>query len=388
MKQPKTMIIIPVYNHGASVRGVVEKALATAMDVLVVDDGSDQEVAPLLTGLSCRVHRLNENRGKGTAILEGARIAEQLGYEALLTIDADGQHDPADAPRLLDALKGQWPAMVIGDRRMGENVPKASLFGRAFSNFWVRIETGLRLEDTQSGMRLYPVREMLRLVLRKTRYDFEIEVLVRLAWAGVPILSTDISVHYPEPGTRISHFNQGRDNLRLTLLHTMLVSRSLLPWPHKKLVKTARNERDAGLLLHPVLFFKMLLREHTSPILVATAVWIGVFMGALPLLACHTIAIIYVAHKLHLNKVVAVAASQICMPPLVPALCIELGYFMRSGTWLTEISSQTLIREIDQRLWEYLLGSLVIGPALGLVSAALVYFIYSGLRLRSTATQQ
>lgn len=388
MKQAKTLILIPVYNHGTSLRGVVEKALATEMAVLVVDDGSDEEIAPLLTGLDCRVHRLAVNMGKGVAILEGARIAEQLGYEALLTIDADGQHDPADAPRLLDSLNGQWPAMVIGDRRMGENVPKASLFGRAFSNFWVRIETGLRLEDTQSGMRLYPVREMLRLGLRKTRYDFEIEVLVRLAWAGVPILSTDISVHYPEPGKRISHFNQLWDNLRLTVLHTMLVSRSLLPWPHKKLVKAAGNELDTGLLLHPVLFFKMLLREHTSPILVAAAVWIGVFMGALPLLACHTIAIIYVAHKLHLNKVVAVAASQICMPPLVPALCIELGYFMRNGVWLTEISSQTLIREIDQRLWEYLLGSLVIGPVLGLAAAILVYFIYANLRLRSTATQQ
>ena len=386
MSSPKTLILIPVYNHGASLRGVVEKALAQEMEVLVVDDGSDEDITPLLAGLTCHIHQLPENRGKGMAILEGLRMAKELGFQAILTIDADGQHDPADAPKLLNALQGQWPAIVIGDRLMGENVPKSSLFGRSFSNFWVRMETGLRLKDTQRGMRLYPVQEVQQLSLHKARYDFEIEVLVRSAWAGVPILSTDISVHYPEPGTRISHFNPGLDNLRLTLLHTMLVTRSLLPWPHKKLVKPKEGENGAGLLLHPVRFFKMVLREHNSPILVAAAVWIGVFMGALPLLACHTIAIIYVTHKLHLNKVVAIAASQICMPPLVPALCIELGYFMRNGSWLTEISSQTLIREIDQRLWEYLLGSLIIGPLLGVVAAGLVYLIYSNLRLKiSTA---
>lgn len=377
---PKTLIVIPVYNHGAALRAVVEQALAQNFAVLVVDDGSKEDVAPLLAGLPCRIHRLPENRGKGAAILEGAIVAEELGYEAMLTIDADGQHDPADAPKLLQALNGQWPAMVIGNRRMGENVPRASLFGRAFSNFWVRLETGLRLEDTQSGMRLYPVRELRQLKLRKQRYDFEIEVLVRGAWAGIPILSTAISVHYPTPEKRVSHFDMRLDNLRLSLLHTMLVIRSLLPLPHKKLVKPRDPEIGAGLLLHPVRFFKMLVREHTSPVLVAAAVWLGVFLGALPLLACHTIAIIYVAHKLHLNKVIAVAASQICMPPLVPALCIELGYFMRHGSWLIDISKQTLISEIDQRLLEYLLGSLVIGPLLGFMVAGMVYVIHVNLK--------
>ncbi|MDH3348169.1 MAG: glycosyltransferase family 2 protein, partial [Desulfobulbaceae bacterium] len=237
MSHPKTIILIPVYNHGATLRSVVEKALAQEMDVLVVDDGSDDHISPLLHGLDCHIHRLDENRGKGVAIQEGARIAQEHGYEAILTIDADGQHDPADAPKLINALDGQWPAMVIGDRQMGANVPKSSLFGRTFSNFWVRLETGLRLKDTQSGMRLYPVREITQLKLSKARYDFEIEVLVRSAWAGVPVLSTDISVYYPEPGKRISHFNPRLDNLRLTILHTMLVIRSLLPWPHKKVVK-------------------------------------------------------------------------------------------------------------------------------------------------------
>jgi uncharacterized protein (DUF2062 family) len=377
-----TLLLIPVYNHSETIRDVVEKALLASWQVLVIDDGSSQSIASLLADLSCRVHTLPVNQGKGAAILAGAKIAAQNGFDAILTLDADGQHDPHHALKLLANCCDHWPCIVIGDRQMKENVPASSRFGRSFSNFWVQLETGLRLPDTQSGMRLYPVKEILQLDLRKTRYDLEIEILVRSAWAGIPIHSVSVPVFYPEPGRRQSHFHPGLDNLRLTALHTKLIIRSLIPLPHKKLIVPKTQTIERGLLLHPVHFFKMLLQEHMSPVLVAAAVWLGIFLGTLPLLACHTIAILYATHKLHLNKIVAVAASQICMPPVVPALCIELGFFIRHGIFLTEISRQTLIMEIDQRLWEYLLGSLVIGPVLGFVVAGLVYAIHSNLKNR------
>lgn len=377
-----TLLLIPVYNHSETIRDVVEKALLASWQVLVIDDGSSQSIASLLADLSCRVHTLPENQGKGAAILAGAKIAAQNGFDAILTLDADGQHDPHHALKLLANCCNHWPCIVIGDRQMKENVPASSRFGRSFSNFWVQLETGLRLPDTQSGMRLYPVKEILQLDLRKTHYDFEIEILVRSAWAGIPIYSVSVPVFYPEPGRRQSHFHPGLDNLRLTALHTKLIIRSLIPLPHKKLIVPQTQIIERGLLLHPVHFFKMLLQEHMSPVLVAAAVWLGIFLGTLPLLACHTIAILYATHKLHLNKIVAVTASQICMPPVVPALCIELGFFIRHGIFLTEISRQTLIMEIDQRLWEYLLGSLIIGPVLGFVVAGLVYAIHSNLKNR------
>lgn len=378
LRQDQALLVIPSYNHGQTLGQVVKTALAGGWQVLVVDDGSDLPVDS--EDLGCEVVRLRKNCGKGAAILTGAALAKKRGFLALLTMDADGQHNPQDGLHLLRKAQEEWPALIIGNRRMdGEHVPKASLFGRAFSNFWVRLETGLNLPDTQSGMRLYPVAELCRLSFLSRRYDFEIESLVRLAWGNVPIRSAEIAVHYPPAQDRVSHFHQFLDNARLSLIHTLLVLRALWPWPHKELL-SAKKKAGPSLLLHPLKLFKALLREHTTPLQIATAVWLGIFMGALPLVGVHTIAIIYACHKLHLNKMAAVAASQLCIPPLVPFLCIQTGFFLRFGHFLTEFSMETLVHEIAFRLWEYLLGSLVLGPLLGLVAGLASYFTARALQ--------
>ena len=282
----KILVVIPVYNHGDTLRGVAEKALQTGFEVLVVDDGSTDNGMLTISDIECLTHSLPVNRGKGAAILAGAKIASAKGYDAIITVDADGQHDPAGIPLLAEETQNQWPVIVLGDRCMDEeNVPRSSLFGRSFSNFWVRLETGWSLPDTQSGMRLYPVRELLLLSIHTSHYDFEIESLVRGAWAGIPIRSVSIPVHYPPSDERISHFDKFRDNVRLTLLHTQLVARSLFPWPHKKFVLKKKLEwlghlffyamlRIGGqslayLFLYPVIFVYVLgsrkIHRNASP---------------------------------------------------------------------------------------------------------------------------
>ncbi|NTV15362.1 MAG: DUF2062 domain-containing protein [Desulfobulbaceae bacterium] len=383
---PTILLLIPLYNHGATVRRVVEKALAAGWPVLVVDDGSSDGGLSNLVGLACATLRQERNRGKGAAILAGADWAAEHGYSHLITVDADDQLDPGEAHLLAAAAVGQPQALVIGARRMDRNnAPGASLFGRSFSNFWVHLESGRELPDTQSGFRLYPLQELRQLVTGCRRYDFEVEVLTRAAWAGLPILAVPVSVHYPPGAERVSHFHQFRDNFRLTRLHTRLVTRALLPWPHRQLVARSPEEvvaarREKLSLLHPVNFVKYLCREHTSALQLAVAAWLGVFFGALPLLFCHTAAILYVCHRLHLNKVTAVTASQLCMPPVVPVLCIQIGYFLRSGALLTEFTWDTLVLQAHQRLWEWLLGSLLLGPLLGVLVGALVYFPIKRLR--------
>lgn len=388
---PSILLLIPLYNHGVTVRRVVEKGLAAGWPVLVVDDGSSDGGLERLNGLECATLRLEINQGKGAAVLAGARWAAERGYVKIIIVDADDQLDPAEARLLAEAAADHPQALVVGARRMDHsNAPRSSLFGRSFSNFWVHLECGRELPDTQSGFRLYPVKELLQLVTDCRRYDFEVEVLTRAAWAGLPILSVEVSVHYPPGGERVSHFHQFRDNFRLTCLHTRLVSRALLPWPHRRLVVSSPEDivaarREKLSLLHPVNFVKYLCREHTSALQLAVAAWLGVFFGALPLLACHTAAILYVCHRLHLNKVTAVTASQLCMPPVVPVLCIQVGYFLRRGTLLTEFTWDTLVLQAHQRLWEWLLGSLLLGPLLGLLVGALVYFPIKRLRAGRSA---
>lgn len=370
---PKILIVIPVYNHAATLRSVVERALAAHPAVLVVDDGSSDRPLDTLHGLPVRLAVHPRNMGKGAAIITAARLALGLGMTHIVTIDADGQHDPADFPRFAEALAVEPMAIVVGKRDFtAANVPGSSRFGRRFSNFWLRLQTGRSLGDTQSGFRAYPLAVLVGLKLRERHYSFEIEVLVRAAWAGVPLREVDISVHYPPPGERVSHFHKFRDNLRLTLLNTHLTMRSVLPWPHRKLVRGEGGTVKVS-IFHPLRSLKMLLTENATPAQLAGAGALGVFLGAVPLIACHTIVILFACGFFRLNKVAAVSASQLCMPPLVPALCIETGYYLRHGTLLTEISLETLGYQGLERLYEWLLGSLLLGPLLAALMAALIY---------------
>ncbi len=370
----KTLVVIPLYNHGASVARVAEKVLATGLPLLVVDDGSTDEGLQALGHLHCHTLRFDDNRGKGAAILAGAEFAADHDFEAIITIDADGQHDPADLLLLLAKAEAEGPCVVIGARQMVQDtVPAASHFGRRFSNFWVRLECGADLPDTQSGLRLYPVEVLQFFTWSRRRYDFEIEVLVRARWAGVTLTSVDVSVHYPPADERVSHFHKGLDNLRLSLLHGRLVCRRLLPLPSPKMCPEVKVAGQKLIIGNPWKALKKLCQEHSSPFWLALGVWLGIFMGALPLIACHTLAIIYVSHRLHINKVAAVAASNFCMPPLVPVLCVQAGYYLRHGELLLDFSWEKWLLEGHYRLFDWFLGSLLVGPLLGLVGGVIMY---------------
>lgn len=374
MPDPRSLVLIPVYNHGGTLADVARRALDQGLPVLVVDDGSDAPVAPALADLPLEVLRLPENRGKGAALLAGAAWARERGHDLIITLDADGQHHPEDLPVLLAEARQHWPCVVVGCRDLGgPHVPASSRFGRAFSNFWVRLECGQTLTDTQSGFRIYPTEllEASRFVTR--RYTFEVEVLVRAVWAGLAVRECPIGVTYQPGAARISHFHAFRDNLRLSLLHTWLVTRTLLPWPRGPIDAPGQAREVLGeareALFHPLRFLSRLVREHGSPLELGAAVWLGVFLGCLPIIPFGLAVILYVAHRLNLNKLAAAGASNVCVAPFVPFLCIQVGHLLRHGAWWTDYSRQTLVSEIHLRLLEWLLGALVAGPILGLLVA-------------------
>jgi glycosyltransferase involved in cell wall biosynthesis len=236
-----------VYNNGKTVRRVAQECRSILPNVVAVDDGStDADVETLLSGLGVEVLKHGRNRGKGQAILTAARHVEERGGVYMITIDADGQHLPKDIGKFLPHLKGDEPAVVIGCRNFDTaNVPRSSRFGRSFANFWLLVETGKRVADCQSGFRAYPVRVLNRLGCRGSHFDFEAEVLARAAWGGIALKSVDIDVVYPKPEERVSSFRPFLDNFRLTLIHSMLVGRRMLPVGHRR-----RSGREIG-LRHP-----------------------------------------------------------------------------------------------------------------------------------------
>ena len=374
------MIVIPVYNHARTLRAVVARALEVHGAVMVVDDGSTDEGSRTLEGLPARLVRHEVNQGKGAAILTAAREARRLGMTHIITMDADGQHDPADVARLVAVMQAEPQAVVIGTRTFpSQGIPALTRFGRSFSNFWVRLQTGVAVGDSQSGYRAYPLEVLERLRLHEKRYAFEVEVLVKAAWAGVRLCGTAIPVYYPPPAERVSHFRVFVDNLRISLLNTGLTLRSMLPFPHRKVFEPGASPSSIS-VLHPVRSLRLLLRQQATPLDLSLSAAVGVSLGAMPLFFFHSLSILGVTGYFRLNKIAALAASQLCMPPLVPAICIEAGYFLRHGQLLTEISFETLGYQALERIWEWLLGSLLMAPVMGLAMGALVYALAAALR--------
>ncbi|MCK5416897.1 MAG: DUF2062 domain-containing protein, partial [Desulfobacterales bacterium] len=342
LENMKIGIVIPVYNHSKTLRDVVIRALEVHDAVMVVDDGSTDGGIDTLAGLDVHIVQHERNSGKGAAILTAAKACRQLGMTHIATIDADGQHDPVEIRSFIPKVHSEPFSVIVGKRNFKtRNVPGLTKFGRHFSNFWFRLQTGQALGDTQSGFRVYPLVVLENLRLRQKRFAFEVEILVKAAWAGVKLQEVDINVFYPTADKRISHFRVFGDNLQISLLNTKLTMRSLFPIPHRQILDEHRNEEKIT-IRHPIRSIKKLLSQRMSPGKLAAAGALGVFIGTLPLIGIHTITILFVAGFFRLNKIAALSTSQLCMPPLVPALCIETGYFMRHGKFLTEISLETL----------------------------------------------
>jgi len=225
-------IVIPAYNHGAQVQGVVEKCLQFRLPVVVVDDGSTDSTPDVLASLSdITVIRHKKNQGKGASLLTGFAAVLQLADWAI-TIDADGQHDPEDILSLTRAVPEKQRPLVIGKRaEMGhKNVPWTSRWGRRFANFWVWTSCGRWFSDSQSGFRIYPLPETLNLGTKAKRFQFEVEVLVRAVWCGIPIIEAPVHAIYGPPEERVSHFRPWLDFWRNTQTFARLVAtRVLIP---------------------------------------------------------------------------------------------------------------------------------------------------------------
>jgi glycosyltransferase involved in cell wall biosynthesis len=220
--------VIPTYNHGRTVREIATQAAATGCPVWVVDDGSTDETPREIENLDgVTVIRHPENRGKGAALITGLNAAAPQA-RWVVSVDADGQHSPAEAVHLLDAVVGlDRPAIVLG-RREGMHdttIPWTSRFGRGFSNFWVRASGGPRVSDSQTGFRVYPAREVLCLPVESRRFQFEVEVLVLAHRAGIDVVEVPVSVVYGPPGGRVSHFRPWRDFWRNSSTFTRLIVR-------------------------------------------------------------------------------------------------------------------------------------------------------------------
>ncbi len=228
VEENEVCAVIPTYQNAKTLLKVVADVHRVVDTVFVVDDGSNDGTAALLdkaTGNERpeKVLTHPKNCGKGAVLKTGLTYARQQGFRYAVTVDADGQHRADDIPALLKAVEEEPDALAIGSRGLQhENMPAKSTFANRFSNFWFALQTLQRLPDTQSGLRVYPLRCLHGLRWMSARYEAELTLLVFSAWAGVKLLPVPVSVYYPPRDQRVTHFRPGRDFTRISVLNTLL----------------------------------------------------------------------------------------------------------------------------------------------------------------------
>jgi glycosyltransferase involved in cell wall biosynthesis len=371
----KCCVIIPTYNNYKTLQQVIEDVLVFTEDVIVVNDGSTDSTAEILVQFPQiqQIH-LSQNKGKGNALRQGFKHADSLGYRFAITIDSDGQHFPEDIPAFIEALEKEEnkEILFIGSRNMTQHgVPKKSSFGNKFSNFWFWVETGTRLQDTQSGFRLYPLFAMKKLKFYTQKFEFEIEAIVKAAWSGIEVKNIPIRIHY-ELEDRVSHFRPFKDFTRISILNTWFV---LVTFFYIKPRNLFRKLKKKGLKRFVM---EDLLGSDDSAEKKAFSIALGVFIGLSPLWGFHTVTVIFLALLLNLNKVIAFAFSNVSLPPFIPFI---LYFSLKLGSWLLGENFVLSMSEIDpsielvKYLKSYIVGSLVLSVTAA-VSCGIVSYVF------------
>jgi glycosyltransferase involved in cell wall biosynthesis len=210
-------VVIPAYNEAATIRDLAERALRHCPRVIVVDDGSTDGTSRELDGLPVRRLRNAHNLGKAASLWRGAQAALEQGAETVVTLDGDGQHAPEDIPRLIAAAQQNPGSIVIGARLADRHaIPKLRYFANRAAVFALSWACGQRLDDSQSGFRVYPAGLLRKLVIPHDRphsFVFESQVLIEAARLGHRCVMVPIAAIY-RPGARASHFRH-IDTLRI-----------------------------------------------------------------------------------------------------------------------------------------------------------------------------
>lgn len=383
--QPKYSwcVIVPTYNNERTLARVLDGVLNYTSNVVVINDGSTDRTAEILEKypqLTLITHI--RNQGKGTALKNGFRKAMELGFGYAITIDSDGQHFPDDIPVFLDRLENSdGNILLIGARNMSqEGVPKKSSFGNKFSNFWFQFETGIKLEDTQSGFRLYPLKKMPKRYFTP-KFEFEIESIVRAAWSGVEVENVPVKVHY-DLQDRVSHFRPFRDFTRISILNTVLVIITLLYIKPRDFLRNLKKKDFKKFLKEEI------LESNDSRSKKSFSMALGVFWGIIPLWGFQTLGVLSSAYVLRLNKLIAFTFSNVSLPPFIPFIIYGSlkvgGLFVQNP--VSVFSSESLSMDfVKKHLLQYIIGSSILA-VVSAVTVGILGFVLLNLFRKDKAT--
>lgn len=372
----RACVLIPTYNNCTTLEKLISDVSGFTRNIVVVNDGSTDSTEEILHNFqSIVVVTYKHNKGKGWALRKGFEKAREIGYHFAITIDSDGQHFATDLPKFLQKIQEVPNAIIIGSRNMEQTgIPGKSSFGHKFSNFWFRVETGIKAPDTQSGYRSYPLLLLKDIRFFTRKYEFEIEVLVRAAWKGIGIEAVPVSVYYAPKASRISHFRPFKDFSRISLLNTVLVILTFLFIKPRNFFRALGNKERRKRLLD-----EHLINPHQSDELKAASIAFGIFMGIIPIWGFQLATAIFLSIVLKLNKALVIVAANISIPPMIPVI-IYLSY-EAGGLWMgSEASTITFNQDITRQtvynnLQQYIYGSITLAVVAAIVIGLIAYLL-------------
>lgn len=376
-------VIIPTYNNADTLSRVISDVLLYTANVIVVNDGSTDRTNEILDSFPGIIRiEYKKNVGKGWAIRQGFDKALSWGFKYAITIDSDGQHFAKDLPAFIEELESKQNTLLVGARNMNQpGIPGKSSFGNRFSNFWFRIETGIKLPDTQSGYRLYPIAAMKTKTYVTKKYEFEIEVLVRAAWQGIKIESVPVSVFYPAREERVSHFRPFRDFTRISILNTVLVLLTFFYIKPRNFFRTIFNKQKTKD------FFLTHFIEASQPDgIKAFSIGFGIFMGIVPIWGFQLVAAIFLAFVFGLNKALVIIAANISIPPMIPLIIYGSykmgGYWMGSAKSNIEFNSNISLESVRNHFAQYIYGSFTLAIFAGILLGTFTYLLLKFFKRR------
>lgn len=370
--QNKVCIIVPTYNNHNTLQRVLDSVLLYSKNIIVVNDGSTDETSQILENYSqlAQTH-FPKNCGKGMALRKGFKEAIRLGYDYAITIDSDGQHFASDIPFFISQITIDTPTLLIGSRNMmQEGVPKKSSFGNKFSNFWFWFETGIRLEDTQSGFRLYPLQYIPKKYFTN-KFEFEIEVIVRSAWKQITVKNIPIQVLY-DPSERVSHFRPFKDFTRISILNTVLVIISIFYIKPRNFFGKLKKKGIKDF------FLENILSNKDSNIKKSLSIALGIFIGISPFWGFQTILVLSLATLFKLNKVISFTFSNVSFPPFIPFIIygsLKFGSYFIQNTQPLIFDRSITFSDIGANITQYLVGSFILALVMSVLFGLLAYLL-------------
>lgn len=371
-------VIIPTFNNAGTLGSIISGCKALCYDVIVVNDGSNDSTPDILREFTdITVISFDENRGKGAALLAGLRYAAGKCYTHAVTIDSDGQHMPEDISLLIDASLKEPDMLWVGSRNLSaSNMPGKNTFANRFSNFWFRIQTGIKMEDTQSGFRIYPLKPIENMKFISGRYELELELLVRYAWKTRCVRNIPVRVIYMPEGERVSHFRPFRDFFRISLLNTLFsLIAFLVYWPYRFFRWFSRENIK-------IFISENITHSKESNLRIATAIGTGLFFGIVPVWGYQMALSLVVAHFFKLNKVLVLVFANISIPPVIPF--ILYGSFATGAYVLgmpsTIIPDHLSLSVIGEGLSIYIIGAVVFAVLAGLAGFLLSFAMLNIIR--------